>query len=128
MSAPSGRAVGKRATGVRGEDLACQLLERQGYRIVERNWRCRTGEVDVVAQDGATWVFAEVKTRRGRSVENPEEAVSRAKVGRLADLAATWLCEHGLTDADWRIDLVAIELDRAGDVRSAHIARALVAE
>ncbi len=120
--------MGKRATGVRGEDLACQLLERQGYRIVERNWRCRTGEVDVVAQDGATWVFAEVKTRRGRSVENPEEAVSRAKVGRLADLAATWLCEHGLSDADWRIDLVAIELDRAGDVRSAHIARALVAE
>jgi len=111
-----------------GEDLACRYLADQGYRIVERNWRCRAGEIDVVAQDGECWVFVEVKTRRGRGVENPEEAVSRRKAARLTDLAATWLCDHDLANVDWRIDLVAIELDRDGGLRSAHVARALVAE
>jgi len=118
----------RRAIGTLGEDLACRYLADHGYSIVERNWRCRAGEIDIVAQDGLCWVFVEVKTRRGRAVENPEEAVSRRKAARLTDLAATWLCDHDLTDVDWRIDLVAIELDRDGGVRSAHVARALVAE
>jgi len=108
----------RRGAGLAAEERACRHLERQGFTVLARNYRVPGGE----------WVFVEVKTRRGRAVENPEEAVSRRKAARLTDLAATWLCDHDLTDVDWRLDLVAIELDRDGGVRSAHVARALVAE
>ncbi len=120
--------MGKRTTGILGENLACQALAERGYLIVERNWRSSRGEVDIVARDGDCWVFAEVKTRRGRWVENPEEAVSAQKVARLADLAATYLCDHGLADVDWRIDLVSIGLGRDGHLRTLNVAKALVAE
>ena len=119
--------MSKRATGILGEDLACQALTERGCAIVERNWRCRHGEVDVIARDGNCWVFAEVKARRGRRVENPEEAVSPRKIARLADLAATYLCDHDLVNADWRIDLIAIELDAQGRIRTLNVTKALVA-
>lgn len=117
-----------RRTGALGEDCACRALEERGYRIVERNWRTARGEVDVVARDGECWVFVEVKTRRGRRAENPEEAVSPRKVRRLTDLAYTYLCDHGLAGVDWRLDLVAIDLDAGGRERSLEIVRALVAD
>ncbi len=101
----------RRKTGILGETLACEALRRRGYEIVARGWRCAEGEVDIIARDGACWVFAEVKTRRGHAAGLPEEALTGRKLRRLAELAPLYLAEHGLGDVDWRIDLVAIELD-----------------
>jgi putative endonuclease len=106
-----------RKTGILGEQLASDSLARRGYEIVERGWRCPLGEVDIVARDGACWVFVEVKTRRGRGAGLPEEALTPRKAERLTELAQTYLSAHALGEVDWRIDLVAIELDVCGGVK-----------
>jgi putative endonuclease len=102
------------ALGRRGEELAAQELERRGWQIVERNWRCPAGEVDIVARQGATWVFVEVRTRRGEDFGAPEESLSAAKQARMVAVAGHYLAGHDIGEADWRLDLVAVELDRAG--------------
>lgn len=101
----------RQSLGKQGEDLACTLLARQGYEIVERNWRCPRGEVDIVAREGACWCFVEVKARRGHRAEYPEDGLTPAKLERLIELAQTYLGEHALEGVNWRIDLAAIEWD-----------------
>ena len=81
----------KRATGTLGEDLAAQYLERAGLAIVERNYRCKAGEIDVVAQDGSELVFAEVRTRSGAAFGTPEESVTARKRRKMAECAFTYL-------------------------------------
>ena len=100
--------------GRRGEELAARELTRRGYEIVTRNWRCQTGEVDVVARREEAWYFFEVRTRRGREFGAPEESVTPAKLQRMIDVALTYLGEHDLNDVDWRVGLAAVELDRTG--------------
>jgi putative endonuclease len=100
--------------GRRGEELAVAELTRRGYEIVTRNWRCPAGEVDVVARRGEVWYFVEVRTRRGREFGTPEESLTQAKQQRMIDVALTYLGEHDLHDVDWRISLVAVEMDRSG--------------
>lgn len=97
-----------------GEGVAATHLEAAGLTIVERNWRCARGEIDLVAREDDTLVFVEVKTRRGRSLGLPEEALTPAKAQRLVMLAEMYLADHELPDISWRIDLVAVELDLAG--------------
>lgn len=104
-------------TGILGEQLACDHLASRGYEIVDRNWRCAHGEIDIVARDGACWAFVEVKTRRGRGAGLPEEAITPHKLGRLVELAQTYLAENALDSIDWRIDLVAVELSPRGEVQ-----------
>lgn len=106
-----------RNTGILGEELACQALASRGYRIIERNWRCASGEIDIVAQDRAAWVFVEVKTRHGHTFGMPEDAINPAKTERLVDLAELYLAEKKVDAVCWRVDLVAVELDRSGRVR-----------
>lgn len=101
----------RQSTGRHGEWLASEALTQRGIEIVERNWRCSRGELDIVARDGACWVFVEVKTRHGRHAGLPEDGLTDSKAERLVELAQTYLGEHDLHDVDWRIDLVAIELD-----------------
>ena len=96
-----------------GESVAATYLKAQGYKIVARNWRCRQGEVDLVAQAGAEYVFVEVKTRRGQGMGLPEEGLTPAKQKKLLAVAEQYMLAHDL-DADWRVDLVAVELDAAG--------------
>ena len=108
--------VGKKV-GKLGEQLACESLARRGYEIVERNWRCSRGEIDIVARDGDCWVFVEVKTRRGRGAGLPEDGFTRRKAERLTELAQIYLFERALGQVDWRIDLAAVELDAQGRVR-----------
>src|SRR5687768_10310553 len=105
---------GRRGLGAAGEADAVAHLLRAGYRILERNLRTRFGELDVVAQDGDCVVFVEVRTRRSRAMA-PEESVTPAKRRRLAGLGMRYLQEHGLEDADWRIDVIAIEQDAGGN-------------
>jgi putative endonuclease len=94
--------------------LAVAELARRGYEIVTRNWRCQAGEIDVVARRGAVFHFFEVRTRRGREYGAPEESVTPAKRQRMIDAGLTYLGEHEINDADWRIGFVAVEMDRAG--------------
>jgi putative endonuclease len=100
----------KDAVGQYGEDLAARYLRDAGFEIVERNWRCAHGEIDIVAWEprSATLVVCEVKTRRGLGYGSPFEAVTWRKLGRLRGLAAQWLREHDLTPAEVRIDVVGV--------------------
>lgn len=107
----------RQSLGRRGESLAAQVLQERGYIIVERNWRCQAGEVDLVTKQQDVWIFVEVRTRRSMAFGTPEESITPRKRARLIDVAATYLAEHGLTDVDWRIDVVAIEMGRDGRAR-----------
>jgi putative endonuclease len=100
--------------GRRGEALAAEELARRGYEIVARNWRCQVGEADIVARRSDALHFFEVRTRRGREYGTPEESVTPAKRQRMIDVALTYLGEHELTDTDWRVGFVAVEMDRTG--------------
>lgn len=100
--------------GCRGEQLAAKELTRRGYEIVARNWRCGAGEVDLVARDGQVWAFVEVRTRRGREYGTPEESLTVAKRARMIEVAQSYLAEHELEGVDWRVDVVAVEMDDAG--------------
>ncbi|NHA66978.1 YraN family protein [Phycicoccus flavus] len=94
--------------GAYGEDLACRYLREQGLEVVERNWRCEHGEIDVVARDGPCLVVVEVKTRRGTGFGDPVEAVTVAKALRLRRLAAAYVREHGPHRGPIRLDVVGV--------------------
>jgi putative endonuclease len=98
----------KDALGRFGEDVAARHLERAGLVLVERNWRCREGEIDIVALDGAVLVFCEVKTRSGLAFGSPAEAVSPTKQRRLRVLAARWLGDHPQPWTELRFDVVSV--------------------
>lgn len=117
---------GRKKLGQWGETVASHHLEAKGYDIIERNWRCREGEIDLVARAGQEWVFVEVKTRRGRDSGTPEEGLTPYKARQLLALGELYLAAHGL-DVDWRVDLVAVELDKAGKLlRCEHIPNAVL--
>lgn len=108
------------ALGRYGEDVAVRQLARSGITVLERNWRCRDGELDIVARDGDALVVCEVKTRRAGGYEHPMAAVTPRRAERLRRLAARWLTErwlvrYGVPPAGGvRIDLVGITLPRRG--------------
>lgn len=106
--------LGNRDLGRLGEALAAAHLGRQGYRVLARNARTALGELDLVCEDGPEVVFVEVKCRRAGGSSSPEDSVGRVKLARLARLAEEYLVRSGRESAMWRIDLVAIELDRQG--------------
>lgn len=109
-------ALSRRVMGKRGEALATEALRARGYEILARNWRCAWGEIDIVARHGPCYAFIEVKTRRSHGSEYPEDGFTPTKGRRLVTLAQTYLAQEGLDDVDWRIDLVAIEVDGRGQV------------
>ena len=100
-----------------GEGVASRFLQDRGYRITETNYRCRWGEVDIVARDGDELVFVEVRTRRDTEYGTPEESITAAKAQRLVATAQEYLQCHGGEDLDWRIDLVSIRLGRGRQLR-----------
>lgn len=114
----------RKKTGQQGEAVAAAYLERRGYTIVARNWRCQTGELDIVAQQGDTLVFVEVRTRRGQQFGSPEESVTPAKQARLIELAHTWLQQTATAPAVWRIDVIAVRW-AAGLPRINHLENAV---
>lgn len=123
----SGRPSGRKKLGAWGEGVAAQHLEALGYEIVSRNWRCRHGEIDLIARAGSVLVFVEVKTRRGRAFGTPEEGLTPRKSRRLIELAQWYLAAQDLEDVEWRIDMVAVELDTSGNLlRCEHIPNAVL--
>lgn len=94
--------------GRRGEELAAGWYEDRGYIILDKNWRCRSGELDLVVRDAKSTVFVEVKTRTSVAYGHPFEAITEAKSGRLRRLAAEWCRMRGPVPGDVRIDAVAV--------------------
>ncbi|MFC9945264.1 YraN family protein [Streptomyces pratensis] len=110
------------ALGRYGEDLAARLLADAGMTVLDRNWRCRAGEIDIVARDGDAVVVCEVKSRRAGSFEHPMEAVTPAKADRLRRLAEIWLHRHGgPPPGGVRIDLIGVILPRRGAPVAEHV-------
>ena len=104
-----------------GEEAAVRYLEGCGFRILDRNWRCVDGEIDIVAVERHWLVVCEVKTRSGTRYGTPLEAVGRAKVRRLRRLAAIWLNAHGVRFERIRIDVVGLLYEGSGGFTIEHI-------
>jgi putative endonuclease len=116
--------------GDAGERYAERCLTELGWRILARKWRGESGEIDLIADQGELIVFVEVNTRRGESHGRAEEAVSPSKCVRLIQLALQFLDANlHLEDRFWRVDLIAITIDRAGRIaRYTHIEDACLDE
>lgn len=110
----------KDARGRLGEELAAAHLIGQGLIVLDRNWRCEVGEIDIVAREGDSLVICEVKTRSSRRFGSPLEAVTMAKAARLRRLAACWVSTHDVRPQQIRIDLVGIVLG-GGDAEIEHV-------
>ncbi|WP_229053727.1 YraN family protein [Aeromicrobium sp. Leaf350] len=102
------------ALGSYGERIAADHLVASGLVILDRNWRCRFGEIDIVARDGTTLVICEVKTRSNLTFGPPTEAVTTHKANRLRRLAQAWLETHDVHPPAVRIDLVSVLVPRSG--------------
>ncbi len=109
------------ALGAYGERVAVAHLIAAGMAIVECNWRCEIGEIDIVARDGETLVVCEVKTRAGSGFGTPLEKVTPAKLARLRRLAARWIRDHAARPPDVRIDLVSVMRPRRGAALVEHV-------
>jgi putative endonuclease len=107
--------------GRRGEQAAAEYLERAGLRILDRNWRCEAGELDIVALERRVLVVCEVKTRSGVRYGSPLEAVSHRKRARLRRLAVTWLAVQGLHFDEIRIDVIGLVGDGTGEFSLEHV-------
>jgi putative endonuclease len=109
MVVPGGDGMhAKDALGRYGEDVAAEHLLREGLQILARNWRCPTGELDIVARDGSALVICEVKTRRSSAFGAPAEAVGPRKLRKLRELALRWLDEQHIHVPEVRFDVIAI--------------------
>ena len=122
---PTTRA--RKNLGESGERVAAMFLEQRGYTIISRNFRTRMGEMDLIAQDADGLAFVEVRTRRGDALGAPEESLTRRKRGKLLMLAQQILETHPqFGDCAWRIDFVAIQLDRAGRIERMEVIKGAV--
>ncbi|MBM3333895.1 YraN family protein [Candidatus Sumerlaeota bacterium] len=101
----------RRQTGQTGEEIAARFLHRKGFRILERNYRCEVGEIDLIAEDRGSVVFVEVKTRKSLASGAPEEAVDREKRRKIIRAAQWYLQPWGRWPQRVRFDVVGIELD-----------------
>ena len=111
----------KDVLGRHGEDLAAGYLESLGMQVVDRNWRCPEGEIDIVALDGDALVIAEVKTRKSLAYGHPFEAVGADKLARLHRLASAWCRAQGLRMPPCRVDVIAVLDDGVGEPAVEHL-------
>ncbi len=108
----------RRSTGIKGEEEAARFLTRSGYAILDRNVRTRAGEIDLVAKEGKTLVFVEVKTRRELEGDPPQAAVHTRKQNRLAKLAHGYLKLKRIRHTPCRFDVVAVIINDEGGVKA----------
>jgi putative endonuclease len=109
------------ALGAYGERVAAQHLTDQGMVLLESNWRCDEGEIDLILRDGADLVVCEVKTRSGLAYGSPHEAVGAAKLERMQRLASRWLEARGVHPSGVRFDLVAVVRPARGPALVDHV-------
>ena len=115
--------MNRKALGELGERWAREYLEQNGYHIRETNFRCREGEVDIVADHDGCLVFVEVRTKTGSEFGTPEESITAAKQEKLVSVAMSYLQTHDGLPSEWRIDVVAIEVDLKGRVTRTELIR-----
>ncbi len=108
------REMKRRDTGALGEKLAKDFLKKRGYHILETNYRCPEGEIDIVAKHKDYLVFVEVRTKRSLAFGSPEESITPAKKERMKAAAYHYQQTHNNLSSLWRIDVVAVELDQKG--------------
>lgn len=114
--------TGKVSLGKWGESLVAQYLTERGWQILDQNWRCRAGELDLVGDDGTATVFIEVKTRKGLGFGHPLEAITRAKLAKLYEVAQYWLVAHPVsTRRTVRFDAVGVLRDHHWPPTVAHV-------
>ncbi|WP_107771649.1 YraN family protein [Nocardioides sediminis] len=118
---PSPAPTPRQLLGAYGEELAARHLSRLGMTVLDRNWRCDIGEIDLVLRDGSTLVICEVKTRSSTAFGTPHEAVTGRKVARMRALAARWLHAHQVRPLDVRLDMVCVIRPRRGPVEIDHV-------
>jgi putative endonuclease len=112
----------RQALGAYGEDVAGRYLtEEAGMVLLDRNWRCREGEIDLVLRDGPVLVVCEVKTRTSDLCGTPHEAITDAKLDRLRRLGQAWMREHGVAAEETRVDLVAVLRPPKGPAEVDHV-------
>ena len=111
----------KDVLGRQGEQLAVEHLQRAGLRILDRNWRCAEGEVDIVAAERRTLVICEVKTRSGVRYGTPLEAITRQKRNRLRRLAIRWVVAHGVLFDEIRVDVIGVLRAESGGFTVEHV-------
>ncbi len=104
----------RRELGIRGEKIAQDFLEQNGYIIIETNYRCSEGEIDIVAQTGDTLVFVEVRTKSSRKFGTPEESITHRKMKRLNAVAAHYGQHRENLPLSQRIDVLAIQMEKSG--------------
>ena len=110
--------INRRSQGKAGEDIAANYLEREGLKILERNYRFERGEIDIIAEEGDELVFVEVKARRSTTFGTPEEAVTEEKQEQVHAVAEGYLFEHDIDNRSCRFDVVAIEFrNNKADIR-----------
>ncbi|HET7900405.1 MAG TPA: YraN family protein [Candidatus Nanopelagicales bacterium] len=111
----------KDALGRYGEDLAATHLEQDGFVVLQRNWRCDIGEIDIVARDGDVLVVCEVKTRSSLRHGSPFEAITERKLHRLERLGIAWMRVHGVRPRSMRIDIVSVLRPSSGPSVVEHV-------
>jgi len=122
MTTSTDAATARRlALGAYGERIAAQHLAEEGLVVLDRNWRCDLGEIDLVLRDGPVLVVCEVKTRTSDVCGTPHEAVGPDKIDRLQRLASAWAEARGVQPAETRIDLVAVHRPRRGAALVDHV-------
>ncbi|WP_432400603.1 YraN family protein [Wukongibacter sp. M2B1] len=104
-----------------GENRAVEFLKKKGYKILSRNYRCRFGEIDIIAKDRNCFVFVEVKTRRDTSYGRPVEAISRVKISRIVKTLNFYLAQNRIYDSDIRIDAIEVFMKTLSEVDINHI-------
>ncbi|CAN5653237.1 YraN family protein [soil metagenome] len=114
-------AASRQALGAYGEKVAERYLSERGLVVLDRNWRCDEGEIDLVLREGHVLVVCEVKTRRGALGGTPHEAITDVKLERLQRLGWRWARDRGLNPTDLRVDLVAIMRPRRGAALVDHV-------
>ena len=115
------KPTARQGLGRTGERLAAEAPMSKGYCILERNFRCRHGEIDLVAEDEQDIIFVEVKARRGVSYGLPEDALTMRKRRKLIEVASYYLDLHMCSNRSWRIDVVAVQFSSSGKLEEIRI-------
>jgi putative endonuclease len=115
----------KRTVGNQGEDLAAEHLRSKGYQILQRNWQCRFGELDIVAQDGETLIFCEVKSLHGESLEDAFANLTPQKVKKVLKAVHYYLAAKHLENTVWRFDAIAVVMPTNAEALIEHVEDAL---
>ncbi len=104
--------MNKQQTGKLAENLSCQFLKTKGYNIIERNFRSRYGEIDVVARKNNILIFIEIRSKSGSAFGSPEESFTAGKKQRFISTIMSYLNSHDNLPPDWRVDFVAVDIDQ----------------